>query len=65
MVAESSSASWKDECGGVRSRDLDLSSLLERPHCSADGGGSADGDEGFIFENSSPDISSASEVTIG
>ena len=30
-VAEFSSRSCEDECGGVRSRDLDLSSLLERP----------------------------------
>ena len=34
-----------DERGGVRSRDLGLSSLLERPLCSADGGGPTDGDE--------------------
>ena len=27
--------------------DLDLSSLLERPLCSADAGGPADGDEGL------------------
>ena len=45
--------SCRDERGGVRSRDLDLSFLLERPLCSADGCGSADGDEGFISENSS------------
>ena len=43
-VAESSSASCEDECGGARSRDLDLSSLLERPLCSADGGGPVAGD---------------------
>ena len=36
-----------DECGGTRSRDLDLSFLLERPLCSADGRGPADGDAGF------------------
>ena len=30
-VAELSSTSCEGECGGVRSRDLDLSSLLERP----------------------------------
>ena len=37
----------EDECGGIRSLDLDLSALLERPLCSADGGGPAEGDEGF------------------
>ena len=36
----------EDERGCVRSRDLDLSSLLERLLCSADGGGPADGDDG-------------------
>ena len=46
-VAESSSASCEDERGATRSRDLDLASLLERPLCSADGGGPADGNEGF------------------
>ena len=51
-VAESSSASCEDECGGTRSRDLDLSSLLERPLCSAHGGGQADGDEGSISDKS-------------
>ena len=45
-----------DECGGVRSHDLDLSSLLEGPLCSADGCGSTDG-ESFISGNSSSDIS--------
>ena len=64
-VAESSSTSCEDECGGVRSRDLDLSSLLERPLCSADGCGPVAGDEGFISENSSYDTSSASGVTMG
>ena len=34
-----------DECGGTRSHDL--SSLLERPLSFANGGGPADGDEGF------------------
>ena len=62
---ESSSASCEDECGGTRSRDLDLSSLLEGPLCSAVGGGPADGDEGFISEKSSSDTSSDSGVTIG
>ena len=64
-VAQSSSASFEDECGGVRSRDLDLSSLLERPLCSADGGGPVAGDEGFMSEKSSSDTSTASGVTIG
>ena len=64
-VAESSSAYCEDECGCARSRDLDLSSLLEPPLCSADGGGPADGDGGFISERSSSDTSSASGVTIG
>ena len=47
-VAESSSASCEDECGGARSLDPDLSSLLQRPLCSAYGGGPADGKEGLI-----------------
>ena len=64
-VAEFSSALCSDECGGVRSRDLDLSSLLERPLCSADGCGPADGDEGFISVSSSSDTSSGSGVTMG
>ena len=64
-VAQSSSTSCEDECGGVRSRDLDLSSLLERPLCSADGGGPIAGDEGFMSEKSSSDTSSASGVTTG
>ena len=34
----------EDECGGTRSRDLELSSLLDGPLCSANGGGPADGD---------------------
>ena len=63
-VAELSFTFCEDERGGVRSRDLDLSSLLERPLCSADGGGPADGDEGFTSENSSSDTSSSSRVTI-
>ena len=64
-VAEPSSTFCEDERGGVCSRDLDLSSLLKRPLCSADRCcGPADGDEGFISENSSSDVSSASEVTI-
>ena len=33
---------WEDECGGTRSRDLDLPSPPERPLCSADGGGVTD-----------------------
>ena len=65
LSAELSSTFREDERGGVRSRDLDLSSLLERPLCSADGGGPADGDEGFISENSSSDTSSDSGVTTG
>ena len=32
-------------CGGARSRDLDLCCLLERPRCSTDDDGPADGDE--------------------
>ena len=64
-VAEFSSTSCEDECGGVRSRDLDLSSLLERPLSSADGGGPADYDEGLKSEKSSSDTSSYSGVTIG
>ena len=64
-VAESSSASCEDGCGGVRSRGVDLSFRLERPLCSADGGWSVAGDEGFISEKSSSDTSSASVVTIG
>ena len=42
-----------------------ISSLLERPLCSADGGGPVAGDEGFTSENSSSDTSSASGVTKG
>ena len=38
---------------------------LERPLCSADGGGPADGDEGFINVQSSSDTSSDSRLTIG
>ena len=64
-VAELSSTSCEDECGGVRSRDLDLSSLLERRLCSADGGGSPDGDEGFISEKSLSDTSSGSGLIKG
>ena len=55
----------EDECGGTRSRDLDLSSFLERPLCSADNGGPADGDEGFTAVKFSSDTSSGSGVTIG
>ena len=62
-VAELSSTSCEDECGGVRSRDLGLSSFLERRLCSADGGGPVAGDEGFISEKSSSDTSSVSGVT--
>ena len=51
--------------GGARSRDLDLSFLLERPLCSADGGRSADGDEGFKSEKSSSDTASVSGLTKG
>ena len=64
-VAELSSKSCGDESGCVRSRDLDLSSLLERSLCSADGCGSTNGDEWFISKNSPSDISSASGVSIG
>ena len=64
-VAESSSVSCKDGCGATRSRDLDLSSLPERPLCSADGGGRADGDESFISDKSSSDTSSGCGATIG
>ena len=39
--------------------------FLERPLCSADGGGPVAGDEGFTSEKSSSDTSSASGVTIG
>ena len=46
-------------------RDLDLSSLVERPLCSADGGGPADGNEGFITVKSSSDTASDSGVTTG
>ena len=49
----------------VFSHDLDLSSLLGRPLCSADRRGPTDGDEGFISERSSSDTSSASGVTMG
>ena len=59
-VAEYSSA----PCGGARSRDQDLSSLLERPLCSADGSGPADGNEGMTTAQSSSDTSSGSEVTM-
>ena len=64
-AAELSSTFCDDERGGVRSRDLDLSSLLKRPLCSTDRCGPADGDEGFISENSSSDTSSASGETMG
>ena len=47
-------------CGGARSRDLDLCSLLVRPLCSADGGGPADGGEGFTTAESSSDTVSNS-----
>ena len=55
----------RDERGSVRPRDLDLSSRLERPLCSADNGGPADGDEGFMSVKSLSDTSSGSSVTIG
>ena len=61
-------ADWhrEDECGGTCSRDLDLSSLLERLLCSADGDGPDDGDEGFTAAKSSSDFSSSgSGVTVG
>ena len=45
--------SCEDERGGVRSRDLDLSSLLERPLVQL-----RVGDEGFISETSSSDVRS-------
>ena len=64
-VAESSSALCEDECGGTRSRDLDLSYLLERPLCSADSGDPADGEEGLIAVKFSSDTSSCSGVTMG
>ena len=48
----------ENECGGVRSRDLDLSSLLERTLFSADRGGPAS-DEEVITVKSSSDISSS------
>ena len=64
-VAELSSTSCEDECGGVRSRDLDLSSLLERRLCSANVGGPVAGDEGFKAVKSSPEMSSGSGVSIG
>ena len=55
-----------DERGYTRSHDLDLCDLLERFLCSADGGGPADGDEGFTIVKSSSDISSSdSGVTVG
>ena len=61
-------AGWhaRNECGGPRSRDPDHSSLLERPLCSADGSGPADGDEGFLAVKSSSDTSSSGfGVTFG
>ena len=41
------------------------SSLVERPLCSANGGGPGDDDEGFTSVKSSSDTSSGSGVTIG
>ena len=55
---------FEDECGDTRSRDLDLSFLLE-PLCSADGGGPDDGDEGIASVKSSSHMSSGSGATIG
>ena len=50
----------------TRSRDLDHSFLLDRPLCSADGRGPADGDEGFIaVKSSSHTPSSGSGVAVG
>ena len=60
-------AGWHAEMNaeGTRSRDLDLLSLLERPLCSAAGGGPADADDGFITVKSSSDTSSDSGVPTG
>ena len=56
----------EDERGYTRSRDLDLSDLLERFLCSADNCGPADGDEGSTLVKSSSDISSSdSGATVG
>ena len=44
--------------GGLRSRDPDHSSLLERTLCQGDGSGPRGGDEGFLAVKSSSDTSS-------
>ena len=50
-------------CGGARSRDLDLCCLLERPRCSTDGDGPADG-EGFTTAGSSSGTVTGSWITL-